>query len=186
MTLTSTFWEILGVNNNPLWCKSVLPVVGHFESKHRGLVEKNITSVTSKKSLNVYKSCPKRISLVKWKILTQLQKLPKMCWWFGQNNCFPGLWNVAQSIKKSPNLVTLNITTLMFCPVGRWQYPSRGLRSMSSVTRKKSPNIYKSWLKMISLEKWMILTPSQKLLKNVGDLDKLTVAKGFKKLFKVQ
>ena len=32
----------------------------------------------------------------------------------------------------------------------------------------------------------MILTPSQKLLKNVGDLDKLTVAKGFKKLFKVQ
>ena len=32
---------------------------------------------------------------------------------------------------------------------------------------------------MISLEKWMILTPLQKLPKNVGDLGKLIVAKGF-------
>ena len=39
---------------------------------------------------------------------------------------------------------------------------------------------------MISLEKWKILTPLQKLPKNVGDLDKLNVAKGFKKLPKVQ
>ena len=39
---------------------------------------------------------------------------------------------------------------------------------------------------MISLEKWKILTPLQKLPKNVGDLDKLIVAKGFKKLPKVQ
>ena len=30
---------------------------------------------------------------------------------------------------------------------------------------------------MISLEKWYILTPSQKLLKNGVDLDKLIVAK---------
>ena len=35
---------------------------------------------------------------------------------------------------------------------------------------------------MISLEKLKILTPLQKLLKNVGDLDKLIVAKGFEKL----
>ena len=35
---------------------------------------------------------------------------------------------------------------------------------------------------MISLEKLKILTPSQKLPKNVGDLGKLIVAKGFKKL----
>ena len=35
---------------------------------------------------------------------------------------------------------------------------------------------------MISLEKWLILTPLQKLLKNVGDLGKLIDAKGFKKL----
>ena len=32
---------------------------------------------------------------------------------------------------------------------------------------------------MISPEKWMILTPLQKLPKNVGDLEKLIVAKGF-------
>ena len=39
---------------------------------------------------------------------------------------------------------------------------------------------------MIALEKWKILTPLQKLPKNVGDLGKLIVAKGFKKLHKVQ
>ena len=38
---------------------------------------------------------------------------------------------------------------------------------------------------MISLEKLMILTPLQKLPKNVGDLGKLIVAKGLKKLPKV-
>ena len=39
---------------------------------------------------------------------------------------------------------------------------------------------------MISLEKSYILTPLQKLPKNVGDLGKLIVAKGFKKLPNVQ
>ena len=39
---------------------------------------------------------------------------------------------------------------------------------------------------MISLEKWMILTLLQKLPKNVEDLCKLIVAKGFKKLPKAQ
>ena len=39
---------------------------------------------------------------------------------------------------------------------------------------------------MISLEKWSILTPLQKLSKNVGDFGKLIVVKGFKKLPKVQ
>ena len=39
---------------------------------------------------------------------------------------------------------------------------------------------------MISLEKLKILTSLQKLPKNVGDLEKLVVAKGFKKLPKVQ
>ena len=39
---------------------------------------------------------------------------------------------------------------------------------------------------MISLEKLMILTPLQKMTKNVGDLGKLIAAKGFKKLPKVQ
>ena len=39
---------------------------------------------------------------------------------------------------------------------------------------------------MILQEKWLILTPLQKLPKNVEDLDKLIVAKGFKKLPKCQ
>ena len=34
---------------------------------------------------------------------------------------------------------------------------------------------------MILLEKWYILTPLQKLPKNLRDLGKLIVAKGFKK-----
>ena len=56
----------------------------------------------------------------------------------------------------------------------------------TSVTRNKSPNVYKSCPKNISLEKWYILTPLQKLPKNVEDLGKLIGAKGFKKLPKVQ
>ena len=52
--------------------------------------------------------------------------------------------------------------------------------------QKRSPKVYKSCLKMISLEKWKILTSFQKLPKNVGDLGKIIVAKGFKKLPKVQ
>ena len=39
---------------------------------------------------------------------------------------------------------------------------------------------------MISLEKLKILTPLQKLLKNVGDMGKLIVAKGYEQVPKVQ
>ena len=39
---------------------------------------------------------------------------------------------------------------------------------------------------MISLEKWLVLTPLQKLPKNVGYLGKVIVAKDFKKLPIVQ
>ena len=39
---------------------------------------------------------------------------------------------------------------------------------------------------MISLEKWMILTPLKKLIKNVGDLGKFIVVKCFEWLPKVQ
>ena len=49
--------------------------------------------------------------------------------------------------------------------------------SVYSVTRK-SLKVYKSCPKMISLEKCLILTPIQKLPKNVRDLGKLIVAKG--------
>ena len=55
-----------------------------------------------------------------------------------------------------------------------------------SVTSKKLPNVYKSYPKIISLEKLKSLTPSQKLPKNLGDLSKLIVAIGFEKLPKVQ
>ena len=56
----------------------------------------------------------------------------------------------------------------------------------TSVTSKKSPNVYKSRAKIISLEKLKILKPLQKLPNNVEDLGKLIVAKGFEKLPKVQ
>ena len=39
---------------------------------------------------------------------------------------------------------------------------------------------------MISLVKWKILTPLEKLPKNVGNLDKIIVATGIEKLPKVQ
>ena len=39
---------------------------------------------------------------------------------------------------------------------------------------------------MVSLEKWIILTPLQKFSKNGEDLGKLIVAKDFKRLPKVQ
>ena len=39
---------------------------------------------------------------------------------------------------------------------------------------------------MISLEKWLILTPLQKLLNNVGDLGKIIVATSFEWLPNVQ
>ena len=48
---------------------------------------------------------------------------------------------------------------------------------------KKMPNVNKSCPKLISLEKLKILTPLQKLPKNVG---KLVVDNGFKKFPKVQ
>ena len=52
--------------------------------------------------------------------------------------------------------------------------------------QKKSPNAYKSYPKMISLEKLKNLTSLQKLPKNGEDWGKLIVANGFKKLPKVQ
>ena len=48
--------------------------------------------------------------------------------------------------------------------------PSSPLSVSVSVTSKKSPNVYKICPKMISLETLKLLTPLQKLPKNVGDL----------------
>ena len=51
----------------------------------------------------------------------------------------------------------------------------------TSVTSKKTPTVYKSCPKMISQEKWNILTPFKKLQKNVGHLGKIIIATGFEK-----
>ena len=56
----------------------------------------------------------------------------------------------------------------------------------TSVTNKNSPNVYKICPKIISLEKWKILTTFQKLPKNVGSVGKIIDTKGFEKLPKVQ
>ena len=58
--------------------------------------------------------------------------------------------------------------------------------NVNSVTSKKLPNVYKSSLNMISLEKLKISTPLQKLPNNVVVLGKLIDATGFEKLPKVQ
>ena len=54
------------------------------------------------------------------------------------------------------------------------------------MTSKKSPNVYKSCPKMISLIKRKIFITLQKLPKNVGDLGKILVATAHEKLLKVQ
>ena len=54
-------------------------------------------SVTSKKLPNVYKSCPKMISLEKSLIFTPLKNNSYECRRFGQINFCQRLWNVAQS-----------------------------------------------------------------------------------------
>ena len=48
--------------------------------------------------------------------------------------------------------------------------------ALHSVTSKKSPHVCKCCPKFILVQKWYILTPLQKLLKNAGDLGKLIVA----------
>ena len=54
------------------------------------------------------------------------------------------------------------------------------------MTRKKSPNVYKKLPKNDFTRKMIDFNTLQKLPKNVGYLGKFIVAKGFKKLPKVQ
>ena len=68
------------------------------------------SSVTTKKSPNVYKSCPKMISLENLKFLTPFNNCLRM-WEIWANWLLPkGLKNCPKS-NKSPNLVTLSATT---------------------------------------------------------------------------
>ena len=62
--------------------------------------------------------------------------------------------------------INQNILKIFFVTDVRWK---------SSVTSIKSPNVYKSYPKMISPDEWKILTHLQKLPKNVGYLDQLIV-----------
>ena len=73
------------------------------------------------------------------------------------------------------------------CPSsGRPIFDSAAFVQCDQRDQKKSPNVRKSCPKMISLEKWYILTSIQKLPKNVGDFVKLIVAKDFKKVPRAQ
>ena len=81
-----------------------------------------------------------------------------------------------QSGENSPNLDTLVISDGI-----KWR-----LNFITSVTCKKSPNVCKSCPKISELDKLKILTPLQKLPKNVRDFGKLIVTTGFEKLPKVQ
>ena len=78
----------------------------------------------------------------------------------------------------------LNLTVDRMCHMAFLQVPRPFVptytRCSSSVTRKKSPNVYKSCPKIISLEQWYVVTPLRKLPKNEEDLGKLIVTKGFK------
>ena len=65
-----------------------------------------------------------------------------------------------------------------------WKHQRQLLICYNQCDQKKLPNVYKSCLKMFSLEK--NLTPLKILPKNVGDLGKLIIAKGFIKLPKIQ
>ena len=70
-----------------------------------------LISVTNKKSPNVYKNCPKMISLEKWNILTRLRELPKM-WAIWAKFMLPQASKSCPKCNKSPNLVTLLLTYL--------------------------------------------------------------------------
>ena len=89
-------------------------------------------------------------------------------------------------------ILSLFITLSICVPVYHYQYLSiyqskiNWRRLVSSVTRIKLPNVYISCPKMISQQKLKLLTPLQKLPKNEEDFGKIVVAKGFKKLLKVQ
>ena len=93
------------------WCflksQKVAIWLGYFHQKiyHQDL--SIATSVTSKKLPNVHKSYEKMISLTKWKILTTLQKLPKIVGNLGKIIFAKG-FESGQKCNKSPNLVTLN------------------------------------------------------------------------------
>ena len=93
----------------------------------------------------------------------------------------------------SNHLVTLYSTYLWMVQVkktvsggGDWGKKWLLGRRLGTVWPVKVSQVYKSCPKMISLEKWTILIPLQKLPNNLCILGKIIVATGFEKLPKVQ
>ena len=94
--------------------------------------------------------------------------LPKYFGYFCKKNCL--IWShYSTLVLKLPVRTPLNV-------LGTF-------RNLFQCDQKKSPCVYKSCPKKISLDKLNIFTPLQKLPENEG---KLIVAKGFTKLPKVQ
>ena len=71
-----------------------------------------LSSVTSKKLPNVYKSCAKRISLEKIKDFDTFTKIPLECGRFGQIYLFSKALKSCRKSNKSPNLVTLILSNV--------------------------------------------------------------------------
>ena len=87
---------------------------------------------------NVYKSCPKMISLEKLKIFTPLQKKLRM-WEICANKLFPQALKNCPKFNKLPNLVTLRVA---------W----------SSVIQPKGRNVEKIFLQKIEFDvSWFFL-----------------------------
>ena len=94
-------------------------------------------------------------------------------------------WATSSASTESRTRATVTTPSLSISTARRSDLVRYSVRILI-VTSKKSPNAYKSCLKMISLEKWKILKSLQKLPKNVGNLGKIIVDTGFEKLPKVQ
>ena len=77
-----------------IWFPPVLRVENFFVSSRFKNALRAVWAV--KKSPNVYKSCPKKNLLEKWKILTPLKNCPKNVEQFVQKNCYHRLWKAAQ------------------------------------------------------------------------------------------
>ena len=73
-----------------------------------------LDSVTSKKPPNVYKICPKKISLEKWKIFSPSQILPKNAGNLGKI-IGPQALKSCPKCNKSPNLVALLLDKQKLC-----------------------------------------------------------------------
>ena len=105
MTILTIFWYFRSIHFDDWW--SISPWIFHFPSSV--IWSNDICRVTRRKSPNVYKSCPKMISPVKWKILTPLQNLPRNVGDLGKLISTKGFKKLPK-VQKSPNLVSLPTT----------------------------------------------------------------------------